>query len=209
MVQHGHNEEVSDQSESDSQLGSDNGPLELRTELARRAIKTVIEKIRRSTCHKNLVIRYEFNEYMAHHYAYMMKVASIHDQESFAEASKDAKWQEAMEEEMQVLAANNTWDLVDPSKHSKQIRCRWIYKIKYNVDGSVNRYKARMVAKGYAQTHGINYDETFAPVTKMTTVRVVLAIVVAKGWHIHQMYVKNVFLLGDLEETVYMSCLSQ
>ena len=54
---------------------------------------------------------------MAHHYAYMMKVASIHDQESFAEASKDAKWQEAMEEEMQVLAANNMWDLVDPSKH--------------------------------------------------------------------------------------------
>ena len=65
------------------------------------------------------------------------------------------------------------------------IGCRWVYKVKYNTNGSVNRYKARLVAKGYAQKHDIDYDETFASVSKMTIVRVVLAVAAAKGWHLH------------------------
>ena len=67
-----------------------------------------------------------------------------------------------MEEEMHTLMENEMWDLVDVPKGVKSISCRWVYKVKYNTDGSVNRYKARLVAKGYTQQHDISYDETFA-----------------------------------------------
>jgi hypothetical protein len=150
------------------------------------------------------VVRFGYNEYMAHHYAYMARVAEVREPESYEEAAEDANWRTAMEEEMRALAENETWDLVDAPKGVKQIGCRWVYKVKYNADGTINRYKARLVAKGYAQKHGIDYDETFAPIAKMTTVRVLLAVAAAKGWHLHQMDVKNAFLQGDLEEQVYM-----
>ena len=93
-----------------------------------------------------------------------------------------------------MLCKNETWDLVPTSPRKKAIRCRWIYKVKYNVDVFVNLYKARLVAKGYAQTHGVDYEETFAPVAKMTMVRTVIVLAAAKGWHLHQMDVKNAFL---------------
>ena len=73
-----------------------------------------------------------------------------------------------------------------------------------NADGSVNRLKARLIAKGYAQMHDIDYEETFAPVAKMTTVQIVISVAAAKGWDLHQMNVKNAFLQGELEEEVYM-----
>ena len=110
-----------------------------------------------------------------------------------------------MEEEMQALDANYTWDLVDPPRHCKPIGCKQVHKTKYNADSSVNGYKARLVAKGYAQTHEIDYDETCVSVAKMTTVHVVLAVAMVRGWHLHQMDTKNVFLQGDLEERVVWS----
>ncbi len=73
-----------------------------------------------------------------------------------------------------------------------------MYKVKHSADGSVKRYKTRLVAKGYAQTYGINYEETYGLVTKMTTVRVIIAMATTKGWSLHQMDVKNAFLHGDL-----------
>ncbi len=73
-----------------------------------------------------------------------------------------------------------------------------MYKVKHNVDGFVSRYKARLVTKGYAQTYGINYEKTYSPVAKMTTIRVIIAMATIKGWSLHQMDVKNVFLHGDL-----------
>jgi hypothetical protein len=131
---------------------------------------------------------------MVHHYAYMTHVAEVRELESYAEAAEDANWRAAMEEEMHALGENETWDLVDAPAGVKPIGCKWVYKIKYNSDGSINRYKARLVAKGYAQKHDINYDETFAPVAKMTTVRVLIVVAATNGWHLHQMDVKNAFL---------------
>jgi hypothetical protein len=141
---------------------------------------------------------------MAHHYAYMTRATKVREPESFEEAAEDANWRTAMEEEMHALAENETWDLVDAPKGVKPIGCKWVYKIKYDTYGSINRYKAQLVANGYAQKHGIDYNETFAPVAKMMIVRVFLAVATAKGWHLHQMDVKNAFLQGELEEQVYM-----
>ena len=76
--------------------------------------------------------------------------------------------------------------------------------MKYNVEGSVNRYKARLVAKGYTQTHGVDYEATFAPSAKITAMQTVIELPVGKGWHLHQMDVKNTFFHGELEEEVYM-----
>jgi hypothetical protein len=109
-----------------------------------------------------------------------------------------------MDEEMAALDANVTWELVALLEDKKAIGCKWVYKVKHNADASVSRYKAKLVAKGYAQTYGIDYEETYSPVAKMTTVRAIIAMVVAKGWSLHQMDVKNVFLHGDLHEEVYM-----
>ena len=107
----------------------------------------------RSTRQKNPVVRFRYNEYVAHHCAYMTRVVEVHEPESYAEAAKDASWRAAMEEEMHALSENETWDLVDTLKGVKPIECKWVYKVKYNIDGSVNRYKAWLVAKGWCDAN--------------------------------------------------------
>jgi len=100
------------------------------------------------------------------------------------------------------LDANVTWELVALLKDKKAIGFKWVYKVKHNADGFVSRYKARLVAKGYAQTYGIDYEETYSPLAKMITIRAIISMAAAKGWSLHQMHVKNVFLHGDLQKEV-------
>ncbi|MCO5575141.1 hypothetical protein L7F22_028938 [Adiantum nelumboides] len=140
--------------------------------------------------------RLTYDGYVAKHFAFMAMVAQDVEPTCFEETVENDKWQEAMNEEMDALYGNETWELVPLPKGKKPIGCRWVYKVKNNSDGSVNRYKARLVAKGYSQTYGIDCEEMFAPVAKMAIVRVIIAVATAKGWILHQMRVKNVFLHG-------------
>jgi hypothetical protein len=123
---------------------------------------------------------------------------------SHTEAMKSSQWQLAMSEEYDALLKNGTWTLVPSRPGINLVDCKWIFKIKQHADGSVERYKARLVAKGFSQRYGLDYVETFSPVIKPTIVRLVLSIAVSKGWSIRQADVKNAFLNGELQETVYM-----
>ncbi|MCO5571831.1 hypothetical protein L7F22_025579 [Adiantum nelumboides] len=159
---------------------------------------------RRSGRNKYPVDKLTYDGYVAKHFAFMAKVVQDVEPTCFEEAAENDKWKEAMNEEMDALYGNETWELAPLPKGKKPTRCRWVYKIKHNSDGSVSRYKARLVAKEYAQMYGIDYEETFAHVAKMATVRAVIAVATTKGWIVHQMDVKNAFLHGDLQEKVYM-----
>ena len=91
---------------------------------------------------------------------------------------------QAMQDELNSIHANQTWELCDLPAGKHAVGTKWVYKVKRKVDGSIDRYKARLVAKGYAQKEGIDYEETFAPVTKMNTIMTVLAIAIHNGWDI-------------------------
>jgi hypothetical protein len=124
--------------------------------------------------------------------------------QSYGEAVGNPFWESAMQEEYNSLLENQAWDLVPLPSRRKLVICRWVYRTKSAADGHINRYKAKLVAKGFQQVHGIDYDEIFAPVAKMDSIGLALASVATKGWEVHQMDVKNVFLHGDLSEEIYM-----
>ena len=135
---------------------------------------------------------------------YMTATSHSTDPLHFHIAVQDEKWCHAMNLELQALENNHTWVITPLPPGKKAIGCKWIYRTKYKSDGSLDKYKARLVAQGYSQQFGIDYDETFAPVAKMTTVRALLAVAAVKKWYVHQMDVSNAFLHGDLQEEVYM-----
>ncbi|GJS35154.1 ribonuclease H-like domain-containing protein [Tanacetum coccineum] len=119
-------------------------------------------------------------------------------------ALKDPNWCNAMYDEYNALVKNGTWILVPRPSDVNLVRSMWLFKHKFHADGTLSRYKARLVANGSNQQHGVDFDETFSPVVKPATIRTVLSLVVSRQWPIHQLDVKNAFLNGDLSETVYM-----
>lgn len=109
-----------------------------------------------------------------------------------------------MNEEVDPLLKNGTWSLISPSPAMNIVGCKWVFRIKKMVDGTIERYKTHLVAKGFHQQLGIDFSETYSPVIKPITIRTVLSIAVFAGWAIHQVDVSNTFLHGSLQETVYM-----
>src|SRR5262249_46094582 len=119
-------------------------------------------------------------------------------------SSESAFWKEAVKCEMDSIMANGTWVLVDLPPGCKTIGCKWIFRKKLRPDGSIDKYKARLVAKGFKQKEGIDYFDTYSPVARMTTIRVLVALASIYDLKIHQMDVKTAFLNGELEEEIYM-----
>ena len=128
----------------------------------------------------------------------------VADPNRFHDAAGEEKWQNAMNEEIAAIEKNGTWMLEDLPENKSAIGLKWVFKTKYNADGSVQKHKARLVVKGYAQQQGIDYEETFSPVARFETVRMFLALAAHLKWPIYQLDVKSAFLNGDLEEEVYV-----
>ncbi|XP_019099751.1 PREDICTED: uncharacterized protein LOC109132539 [Camelina sativa] len=145
------------------------------------------------------------SRFSENHKVFLAAITSAHEPQSFAEAMKDDRWKNAVGSEIGSLELNKTWTLEDLPKNKKAIGCQWVFRIKHRSDGTIERYKARLVVLGNRQVAGVDYGETFAPVVKMTTVRSFLSVVAARNWEVHQMDVHNAFLHGDLEEEVYMT----
>ncbi|GJU34268.1 ribonuclease H-like domain, reverse transcriptase, RNA-dependent DNA polymerase [Tanacetum coccineum] len=124
---------------------------------------------------------------------------------NYKEASSDQKWIEAMKVELDSINRNNTWELTTLPKGHKAIGLKWVFKTKKDANGNIIKHKARLVAKGYIQQHGIDFEEVFAPVARMETIRLLLAIAANNKWEVHHLDVKSAFLHGDLKEEVYVT----
>ena len=109
-----------------------------------------------------------------------------------------------MDDEIKAIERNETWELTDLPRGQKTIVVKWVYKTKLEENGEVDKYKARLVAKGYKQEFGVDYKEVFAPVARLDTIRLVIALVAQHSWPVFQLDVKSTFLHGDLQEQVFI-----
>ena len=126
--------------------------------------------------------------------------SQIDDPLTFEEAVEEEVWAQTMDEEIECIEKNQTWELVDVPKDKDVVSVKWIYKTKQDADGNVQKHKAIMVARGFTQHPDIDFNETFALVACMDTIRTVLAITAQNKWLVYQMDVKSTFLNGYIDE---------
>jgi hypothetical protein len=139
---------------------------------------------------------------------YVNDIGKMDDPASYKEAIKSKnllKWHETLEEELKSMSSNGVWNLVEILDGAKRVGCKSVYKMKYDSKGKIERFKARLMAKGCTQREWIDYTETFSPVSKKDSFRIVMALVAHYDLELHQMDVKTAFLNGDLRESVYMA----
>jgi hypothetical protein len=138
-----------------------------------------------------------------HHLKNMTPEESLSERSQVQVSVKKKEWKEAMMEEYQSIMKNDVWEIVPRPKGKFVVTSKWVYKIKHAVDGSIDKYKARFVARGFSQQEGEDYDETFSPVSRYTSIRAIISLATSMGWSLHQMDVKTTFLNGVIEEEVW------
>ncbi|GMI76013.1 hypothetical protein HRI_001270600 [Hibiscus trionum] len=148
-------------------------------------------------CVSSMCLSTDFSSFIAN-------ISAIKEPVFYHQAVTSPDWRRVMHEELQAMHSNNTWTVASLPTGKHLIDCKWVYRVKYNADGFVDRYKARLVAKGFTQIEGIDYVNTFSPVAKLNSFKVLLALAAVHGWHLLQLDVNNVFLNGSLDEEVYM-----
>jgi hypothetical protein len=138
--------------------------------------------------------------------SYMALMCDLQEKESacFEEAIQKKEWADVMTEEYQSIIKNDVWEIVPRPNSKDVVSSRWLFKIKHAADGSIKKYKARFVARGFSQKEGIDYEETFAPVARYTSIRTIIALPAKMKWKLHQMDVKTTFLNGVIKEEVYI-----
>jgi hypothetical protein len=191
LVQQDMHQEDTEVDISSSIVGSRN------REVQQRDTQELVGAPRRSTRERRQPAK--FNDYVA-------LVSQLVDSEpsNYQEAAQHQVWRDAMVEEYTSIMQNDVWEVVPRPTDRAVVGSRWIYKIKHGADGSIEKYKARFVAKGFSQKEGIDYEETFAPVARYTSIRAIISFAAQMGWQIHQMDVKTAFLNGVLKEEVYI-----
>lgn len=129
---------------------------------------------------------------------------SVEEPATFEEANEEESWRVAVKEELDLIEDNMTWSLVDLPHGQKAIGLKWVYKIKKDADGEVVKHKARLVAEGYVQEQGVDFEKVFSPVARMESVRLLITLATQNMWKLHHMDVKSAFLNGELEKEVYV-----
>ena len=145
-----------------------------------------------------------YNYFSSHSCSFIASLDSISLPNKVSEALAHSGWRSDMIEDMDDLTDNGTLDFVHLPFGKKDIGCRRVFTVKVNPNGSIVRLKARLIVKGYAQTYGVDYSETFSPIAKLTSIRLLISLAATHGWDLHQLDFKNAFLHGDLVEEVYM-----
>lgn len=133
-----------------------------------------------------------------------LQLSPIDIPKTITQALKCQVWRKAMEIEMEALIRNHTWDLVPSSSSQNLVGCKWVFKIKRDQYCNITQHKARLVARGFHQREGLDYGETFSPVVKPVTIRLVLSLAVSQKWSVRQLDINNAFLQGTLTDDVYV-----
>eukprot|EP00731_Ephydatia_muelleri_P016374 Em0009g798a len=138
------------------------------------------------------------------YYGHQCNLSITEEPKCAEDALKEKKWRDAMKAKINSLHQHNVWDLVECPKECKPVGSKWVFKVKTNADGSTERFKARLVAQGYTQREGLDYDETFSPVVRSESIRSVISLACKEGLKLHQMDVTTAFLNGELDQVIYM-----